>query len=171
MLASFKRLNKTNWVLAANYPKAEAYAAIDSARRFLAASLLAGIVLSAGVVWFYVKCLTAPLLSFTSHVRFFTGKRGADRFFTSGSGDEIEVLAGAFNSMVKELDQERKALCRSEGLLAKAQRMAHVGSYELNLKTGKVSWSEEMYNITGVCYDGFDGTSEAFFGLIHRDER
>src|SRR6185369_11640873 len=110
VLVSFKRLTATNWILAANFPKAEAYAAIDRARRYLVAALLAAIVLSVGVIWFFMKHLTAPLQHFTSHVCSFTGKSGAERFFDNDSGDEIGVLAKAFNGMVNELDKEREAL-------------------------------------------------------------
>jgi PAS domain S-box-containing protein len=171
VLATFKHLKTTNWVLAANFPQAEAYAAFDRARRYMVAALLAAIGVSVAIVWFFMECLTAPLLRFTSHVRCFTAKKGSERFFANDSGDEIDVLAGAFNCMVQELDQERKALCRSEALLVEAQRMAQVGSYELDLNTGTVTWSEEMYHITGVGRDAFDGTSEAFWGLVHPDER
>jgi len=114
MLATFKHLNATNWILAANFPQAEAYAAIDKTKRILVAALFAAIALSVGVVWFFLKHLTAPLQRFADHVRSFTGKLGAERLFANASGDEIDVLANAFNGMVKELDNEREALRESE---------------------------------------------------------
>jgi PAS domain S-box-containing protein len=114
ILASFKRLSATNWILAANYPQAEAYAAIDRVRRYLLASLLVAITLSVGMVWFYIRHLTAPLLCFTSHIRSFGDKRGAEQFFATDSGDEIGILAEAFNCLAKDLGQERDALRESE---------------------------------------------------------
>jgi PAS domain S-box-containing protein len=114
MLASFKRLTTTNWVLAANFPQAEAYASIGSVRRYLVVALLAAIAISAGFVWFYIRQLTAPLLRFTDHVSAFTGKKGAERFFADSGGDEIGVLAEAFNGMVKVLDDERDSHRESE---------------------------------------------------------
>ena len=114
VLVSYKHLTTTNWILAANFPQAEAYAVIDKARWSLVAALLAAIALSVAVVWFYMKHLTKPLQRFTSHVRSFNGKGGAERLFASGSGDETGVLAEAFNAMVKELDNEREALRENE---------------------------------------------------------
>jgi signal transduction histidine kinase/CheY-like chemotaxis protein/HAMP domain-containing protein len=114
VLASFKHLTATNWILAANYPQKEAYAAIDRARRYLGAALLAAIALSMAVVWFLIKHLTAPLQRFTDHVQSFNSKSGAKRLFVTNSRDEIGVMTGAFNGMVKELENEREALLEAK---------------------------------------------------------
>ena len=114
VLASYKRLTATNWILAANFPQAEAYAAIDQARRYLLIALLVAITLSVGMVWFYISHLTAPLQRFTSHIRSFSGKTGAEQFFATDSGDEIGILVEAFNCMAKELGDERDAFRESE---------------------------------------------------------
>jgi len=114
VLASFKRLRATNWILAANFPQDEAYAAIDRVRRYMLTALLVAITLSAGVVWFFINHLTAPLQRFTSHIRSFSDKRGMEQFFATDRGDEIGILAEAFNCLAKELDDEREALRESE---------------------------------------------------------
>jgi PAS domain S-box-containing protein len=114
VLASFKRLTATNWILAANFPQAEAYAAVYRARWYLFTALLVAITLSVGVVWFFINHLTTPLERFTSHIRSFSDKRGPEQFFATDSDDEIGILAEAFNCMAKELDDERNALRESE---------------------------------------------------------
>jgi PAS domain S-box-containing protein len=164
VLATFKHLERTNWILAANYPAAEAYAAIDTAKRRLSIFLLSALSLSVGFLWCYLKLLTSPLRSFTDHVRSLAGKKGAERFLANDRGDEIGVLAEAFNSLVRDLDAEREAL-------AEAQCMAQVGNWELDLGTGRITLSEEMYRIAGLDRNGFDATREAFFALFHPDER
>ena len=171
VLTTFKRLSTTNWILAANLPQSEAYAAIAKVKRYMAALVLAALGFSVLVAWYSVKFLTAPLLRFTGHVGSFGSKVGAERFFSATPGDEIGILAAAFNRMVRELDQDREALVREKGLLADAQRLAQVGNWELELKTGKVSWSQEMFSITGLDRDTFAGTREAFLGLVHPDDR
>jgi PAS domain S-box-containing protein len=110
ILASYKHLTTTNWILAANFPQAEAYAALDRTRRYLLTAMLVAIALSVGVVWFYIRHLTAPLQRFTGHIRSFNDKRGAEQFFATDSGDEIGMLAKTFNGMAKELNHEREAL-------------------------------------------------------------
>jgi len=114
MLASFKRLSTTDWILAANFPQSEAYTAIDMARHYLGAALLAAIALSMSVVWFLIKHLAEPLQRFTGHVRSFSDKSGVERLFVHETGDEIGVLTKAFNGMVHELDNERKALLEAK---------------------------------------------------------
>lgn len=56
-------------------------------------------------------------------------------------------------------------------LLSESQRIAHIGSWEANMETGKITWSDEMYRIYGVSPDTFEHTSEAFIELIHPDDR
>jgi PAS domain S-box-containing protein len=60
-------------------------------------------------------------------------------------GGAVVLLRDA--SAQRELEA---ALRRTEERLAAAQRVAHVGSWEWNLVTGAISWSEEMYRLTGV---------------------
>ena len=171
VLTTFKRLSTTNWILAANLPQSEAYAAIAKVKRYMAALLFAALGFSVLVAWYSMKFLTAPLLRFTGHVASFGGKQGAERFFSADPGDEIGMLAALFNRMVRDLDRDREALIREKGLLADAQRLAQVGNWESDLKTGKVSCSQEMFHITGLARDAFAGTREAFFDLVHTDDR
>jgi len=48
VLASFKRLESTGWIMAANYPQAEAYAALDRLKLYLSVFVSATILLSLG---------------------------------------------------------------------------------------------------------------------------
>lgn len=45
---------------------------------------------------------------------------------------------------------------------------AHMGVWTLELKSGRINWSPEVYKITGLVE--FDGTQEAWFRLIHPDD-
>jgi two-component system, sensor histidine kinase and response regulator len=170
-VTTFKRLSTTNWILAASLPQAEAYAALAKVKEHLSALLLGALAFSLVAVWYAMKYLTAPLLRFTEHVRSIGHREGVERFFSAAKGDEIGVLAAVFNSMIRDLDAEREGLVREKGLLAEAQRLAQVGNWELELATGIVTWSQEMFHITGVARDAFAGTREAFFGLIHPEDR
>ena len=51
---------------------------------------------------------------------------------------------------VTELKRTEAALMRSESGLAVAQRIAHMGSWEWNVQTGELRWSEELYRIYGI---------------------
>ncbi|MCP4763585.1 MAG: PAS domain S-box protein [archaeon] len=49
-----------------------------------------------------------------------------------------------------------EALIRSENTLKQAQEIAHMGSYELNLKTLRVNYSEEIFRIFGLDPEEYD---------------
>lgn len=50
----------------------------------------------------------------------------------------------------RDLNQARDALAFANSQLAEAQRIAHVGSWSLELATGVVTWSDEMFRIAGL---------------------
>ena len=76
---------------------------------------------------------------------------------------------------------ERKAaelrLRRSEANLAASQRMAHLGSWELelvdvgNLTEGALRWSAEVFRIWGYEPDGLEVTYDNFLRAVHPEDR
>lgn len=68
---------------------------------------------------------------------------------------------------VTQRKEAEEALRRSEASLAESQRIAHLGTWEWDLVTGEVWWSEETYRIHGLDPDeGMDlrqKAEEAFF--------
>lgn len=55
--------------------------------------------------------------------------------------------------------------------LAEAQRIAHIGSWELDLDSGQVICSEELHNIYGTNAATFPMNRQAFTDLVHPDDR
>ncbi len=55
--------------------------------------------------------------------------------------------------------------------LTTAQQIAHLGSWEYDLKSGSVTWSDELYRIYGLTQETFDGTIESFLEQVHPDDR
>jgi PAS domain-containing protein len=80
---------------------------------------------------------------------------------SSGAG----CIASAFDITEQRATKER--LARSEALLAQAQRMAHIGSFEWDIASGVVSWSDELHRIYGLKPGEFEGNYEAY--LKHVD--
>ncbi|MGA7594498.1 MAG: PAS domain S-box protein [Gallionella sp.] len=62
-------------------------------------------------------------------------------------------------------------LRKSNYILSKAQRIAHVGSWHYTLSTGVATWSDEMYRIFGVSPDKFTPNIESLLSTIHPDDR
>jgi PAS domain S-box-containing protein len=51
---------------------------------------------------------------------------------------------------ITERKQREEAQKRAQDLLAMSQRFAHVGSWQYDLSTGALIWSDEMYRIAGL---------------------
>jgi PAS domain S-box-containing protein len=63
------------------------------------------------------------------------------------------------------------ALRRSRESLAEAQRIALVGSWELDLVSNSLSWSDEIFRIFEIDPQQFGASYEAFVNAIHPDDR
>lgn len=63
------------------------------------------------------------------------------------------------------------ALRRSRESLAVAQRIALVGSWELDLVSNSLSWSDEIFRIFEIDPERFGASYEAFVNTIHPDDR
>lgn len=70
-------------------------------------------------------------------------------------------------------DRERAAqeLRESRARLAEAQRVARIGSWSLDLVTGHLDWSDEIYRIFEIDPQRFEASYEAFLALVHPDDR
>jgi PAS domain S-box-containing protein len=64
--------------------------------------------------------------------------------------DEVGLLAQAFTLMTARLKETLEGLRRSEAKLEEAQRVAHVGYWERDLDTDRITWSDETYRIFGL---------------------
>ncbi|MDW5564128.1 MAG: PAS domain S-box protein [Methanomassiliicoccus sp.] len=87
--------------------------------------------------------------------------------------DEVGAIVGAVVAVrdITEKKESVERLKRSEKNLADAQRIAHIGSWEWNFRTGELSWSDEMYRIFGEDRQRFTPTMDAFYRYIHPDDR
>ncbi len=107
---------------------------------------------------------------------YLTEKIGAPEFSVL---DErlAELFAAHAAIAVRHLRQTRAleasvaAITRNEERMAKAQRIAGVGSWEWDIVTDRVTWSDEHHRIFGIEPGSFDGTEAAFLGFVHPDDR
>ncbi len=71
----------------------------------------------------------------------------------------------------KERNQLIASLRKSEALLAEAQRVAHLGIWEFEVLTGKISWTQEKLRIFGFDPTQDEPTFAELINLIYPDDR
>lgn len=88
---------------------------------------------------------------------------------------EVDVHGSVVNVLgisrdVTERSQAEEKLKHSESLLAEAERLAHIGSWERDVLRNMVTWSDELYRIFGVQPGEIDPVREAM-EFVHPDDR
>jgi PAS domain S-box-containing protein len=71
---------------------------------------------------------------------------------------------------ITERKLAERELIRSEARLKEAQKIAHVGDWNLNVETGRASWSEELRRIMGIGPEVVAGPKK-LLSLIHPADR
>ncbi|HHJ17630.1 MAG TPA: EAL domain-containing protein [Gammaproteobacteria bacterium] len=79
-----------------------------------------------------------------------------------------------FSAFIRDLTEKRQieaTLSKHTAQLTEAQRIAQLGSWELDLENGQLQWSEETYRIFGLDPDSFEPSFSAFINAVHPDDR
>jgi diguanylate cyclase (GGDEF)-like protein/PAS domain S-box-containing protein len=84
-------------------------------------------------------------------------------------GDVSGYLGVAVDISARKANEA--ALLESRQRLNEAQRIAKVGSWELNLATDHLEWSDEIFRIFEIDPTNFGGSYEAFLNAIHPADR
>jgi len=99
-------------------------------------------------------------------IRLQAGDRGA-----LGRPAQSEAADPELESQIAERNRTEEQLRKSEHQLATAQEIASLGSWEWDIKEGKVSWSDELYRIYGLAPQSAEMNYEAFLNRVHPDDR
>jgi PAS domain S-box-containing protein len=119
-------------------------------------------------------------------------KKGVDTARVKIEGkDELTELGNTFNEMAEEmkiqnrekdemlsklsnsyevLKQSRKKYKDSDDNLKLAQKVAHIGSWHIDIQNNELSWSDESYRMFGVPLNT-PLTYEIFLNIVHPEDR
>jgi signal transduction histidine kinase len=82
------------------------------------------------------------------------------------------IAAGAANVVAWRLNEGvRGELSHQNERLREAERLTHLGSWEWDMLTNEVTWSDEMYRIWNVDQEAFSPSLANFLETVHPDDR
>jgi PAS domain S-box-containing protein len=91
--------------------------------------------------------------------------------------EEVRVVPCSTNTallLIRNITDRKVAeasLRHSEAALRRAQQVAHIGSWEVDVQTGRITWSEESFHIFGWDVMQPEPTLAQFYELLHPDDR
>jgi HAMP domain-containing protein len=161
-LASAASVAPLGWSIVADIPKAAALGPLRQARDVtflvlwptIALAVLGGIMVA--------RWLTAPLAALAAAARqLAAGDISAP--LPRSHVAEVAALTADFETMrdrlevrTVEREQVADALRHSASLLDKAEELADLGSWEWDVESGRLAWSEGSYRVFGVAPADFD---------------
>jgi PAS domain S-box-containing protein len=87
----------------------------------------------------------------------------------NGRSFPVRTIGAALDITERKTIEE--ALRVREEQLARSQELAHLGSWELDLVTNRLTWSDEIFRIFEIDPKKFGASYEAFLNAIHPDDR
>ena len=79
-----------------------------------------------------------------------------------------------WSGLIKDITERKNAedlLKNSEQSLNDAQRIAHIGSWEWDITTNSISWSDELCRIYGMEPDEIEPSFEGFLSILNADTK
>lgn len=86
--------------------------------------------------------------------------------------DDLSMMAAVTEQVAVAMQRllDRRALQESREDLNRAQAVAHVGSWRMNIRSDKLHWSDENWRIFGIS-SGTPLTYQTFLNTVHPDDR
>ncbi len=188
VIATWRYLPELRWGMVVKIDTVEALAPLYQLQKYALLALVLLLLVSLVLALLFGRNLVAPirrLIAVTEHIA--TGD--LQRRAPLQGWMELRQLAGSFNIMTERLQssyaglehqvEQRTAelslalerLRANEMKLNEAQHMAQIGSWELDLVSGKLAWSDEVFRLFEIDQSDFAASYEAFLNAIHPDDR
>ena len=172
-LETFKRLRNNNWVLAGVLPTAEAYAPIDSMRKWLLITTALLLALCLPALRYFVQRLLRPLGDLAKAMQQTAQLIGpgtkAEPVAVTGS-TEIRTAGKAFNDFLAARNQAEALLSASEARMSLIVSHVSDGIWDWDMDTQQLYINPAMRNMLGMA--GAQAINAADLNArIHPDDR
>jgi PAS domain S-box-containing protein len=103
-------------------------------------------------------------------------KLGAQDFLTKGKikGRDLQRSINYSierHKLIQSLAEKTKLLFSEKQKLAEAQKLAHMGSWEADVVTRKVTWSDELFSIHGIEPQRVELSESILSSFVHPDDK
>ncbi len=181
VVAAWRYLPSLRWGMVAKIDTEEALASAVRLRRLTYAVLMLFLVLSGVPAYWLGRRLTRPIIDLAEAAEGIAHGDLTRRAQTGGFA-ELGRMEESFNTMADKLADARKGLetqvvARTTELqlqtarLVEAQHTARIGNWELDLVSGTLFWSGEIFNIFEIDPARFSASYEGFISAIHPEDR
>jgi two-component system, NarL family, sensor histidine kinase UhpB len=92
------------------------------------------------------------------------------KFPVTGAGGTI-IGIGVVATDITDRRLTEQALREQRALLAEAEKVAGLGSWEWDPESGRVVWSEHLYRIYGLSPESFQPSFEGYLERVHPEDR
>ncbi len=176
-IAPLRAYPELDWLIVVVNPESDFMAQINTNRQTTIYLCLGAFILALITGWYTSQRILQPIQSLSRAADALSQGDWNQRVDSHSQG-ELGVLARAFNRMAVQLQDSFLELQSKEeksssiaALLNEAQKVAHVGSWERDIPTEKITWSEEVFRIFGLEPVNHTISYSEFLLKVHPDDR
>ena len=157
ILASDKGVPITGCIAAVVLPTADAFAAIDATQQRMLQATVLLTSLAGGLTWWLLRRNLAPVSDTVRALTALGHSAQPLQAVSVRSTGELGQLVSAFNALLSRLAQHEQASRQSRTMLARTEAIAHVGSWEWDVKSHVVTYKGRrhpcptLFNVSKPC--------------------
>ncbi len=159
MVSSFKKIGETGWILGANTNYEEAFSPINKLVLITALISVFGIIFALAVLWYVSRRLTLPIRQLTDYVVAAKSDAELSQPVLFRTGDEIEQLSDAFNSLMQEVHDTKHLLKREKDFFSDIIQNAAAPMLVIDYNHKIIFWNTALTKLTGKSAEEMIGTN------------